>query len=54
MIHSDDSQQKGSRDIRNLVRIFTTFYLTLILGFVLYLQEKFEIITEVWNYLFLW
>ena len=52
MIHFDDSQQEGSRDIRNLIRIFTTFYFTLIVGFVLYLQVKFEIVSEVLNYFF--
>ena len=52
MIHSNDSQQEDSREIRNLVRIFTTFYFTLIVGFVLYLQQKFELITEAWDYFF--
>ncbi|MBK5192396.1 MAG: hypothetical protein JJE07_04155 [Flavobacteriaceae bacterium] len=52
MINSDDSQQEGSRDIRNLIRIFTSFYFTLIVGFVLYLQVKFELITEAWNLFF--
>lgn len=52
MIHSDDSQQEGSRDVRNLIRIFITFYFTLIVGFVLYFKEKIELITEAWNFFF--
>jgi hypothetical protein len=53
MINLDDSQQEGSRDVRNLIRIFTTFYFTLIVGFVLFLEEKFEIITDAWNLIFM-
>jgi len=52
MIKYDDSQQEGSRDVRNIIRIFTTFYFTLIVGVALFLQEKFELITEVWNFFF--
>jgi len=52
MINYDDSQQEGSRDIRNIIRIFKTFYITLFVGVVLFLQEKFEIITEIWNFFF--
>jgi len=52
MINSDDFQQEGSRDVRNIIRIFKTFYFTLIVGCVLFLQEKFELITEAWNLIF--
>jgi preprotein translocase subunit SecY len=37
MINSDDSQQEGSRDVRNLIRIFITFYFILIVGCVIFL-----------------
>ena len=52
MINSDDSQQEGSRDVRNIVRIFKTFYFILFVGVALFLQEKFELITEAWNFFF--
>ncbi len=52
MINSDDSQQEGSRDIRNIIRIFTTFYFILFVGAALFFQEKYEIITEAWNLFF--
>jgi len=52
MIISDDSQQEGSKDIRNIIRIFKTFYFTLFVGAALFFQEKYEIITEIWNFFF--
>jgi len=52
MIDSDDSQQEGSPEIRNIIRIFNTFYFALFLGLTFFLEIKFEIITLAWNFLF--
>jgi len=52
MMNYDDSKQRGSRDVRNLIRIFTTFYFTLIVGCILFLEEKFGVITDAWNLIF--